>query len=205
MSLSTQLREGTQQSHRAAESTPFIQAFFAARITPDTYRELLTRLYQVYATLEQHCATQPPLSQLHSLALSRTAALECDLHYYYGADWRNYVSPTPATQRYVERLKTLASDWPLGLVAHHYTRYLGDLSGGQILKRIAIKAFKLTAGQGVAFYEFPDIPNADQFKADYRARLDALPLPDTLALKVVDEANTAFELNRQVFAELKPN
>ena len=37
----------------------------------------------------------------------------------------------------------MAKDNPILLVGHHYTRYLGDLSGGQILKGIAKKALKL--------------------------------------------------------------
>jgi len=44
-----------------------------------------------------------------------------------------------------------------------YTRYIGDLSGGQILKGIAQRS--ISDGQGTAFYEFKDIPNEKQFKA----------------------------------------
>jgi len=43
------------------------------------------------------------------------------------------------------------------LIAHSYTRYIGDLSGGQILG-IAERAMN-SDGQGTAFYEFKDIPN----------------------------------------------
>lgn len=203
MPLSTKLREGTKVSHRTAETTPFIQAFFAAQVTVEAYRELLARLYQVYGMLEQSCEGHPALGTLHSSALSRTQALERDLIHYYGEDWRDHICPTPATQAYVERIRSVAGEWQAGLVAHHYTRYLGDLSGGQILKRIAIKAFKLTNGQGVAFYEFPGIPDIDQFKTEYRAKLDALPIEDEVAQKIVEEANHAFYLNTQLFAELQ--
>ena len=51
------------------------------------------------------------------------------------------------------------------LVAHLYTRYLGDLSGGQILRRAVVRAYGLAgpgettldARAGVAFYDFPEI------------------------------------------------
>ena len=44
----------------------------------------------------------------------------------------------------------IAKEEPYLLIAHHYTRYLGDLSGGQILKNIAQKALNLDQ-QGLAF------------------------------------------------------
>jgi len=208
MTLALMLREGTKTSHRAAESTPFIQAFFAAKVSADAYRELLIRLYQVYTALEHSFAEHqhhPVLGRLHSAALARTTALESDLQFYYGDDWQHHIQPTPATKTYVERIRTLAREWPLGLVAHHYTRYLGDLSGGQVLKRIATKAFQLMDGRGVAFYEFPAIPNHDEFKAKYRATLDELALESETAQKIVDEANHAFHLNTQLFTELQAN
>lgn len=205
MTLAHMLREGTKSAHRAAESTPFIQAFFAAKVSPAAYRELLVRLYQVYTALEHSFAEHNQhsvLGRLHSTALARTAALEKDLEFYYGADWQSHIRPTPATETYVARIRMLAREWPLGLVAHHYTRYLGDLSGGQVLKRIATKAFQLVDNQGVAFYEFPAIANHDAFKTDYRATLDMLALENETAQKIVDEANHAFQLNTQLFYEL---
>lgn len=207
MSLSVLLREGTKTSHRAAENTPFVRAFLAAQITPEAYRELLVRLYQVYSALEQSFAEHqhhPVLGNIHSTALSRKAALEQDLRYYYGADWQVAIRPTPATQTYVERIQALAQEWPLGLVAHHYTRYLGDLSGGQVLKRITAKAFQLPDGNGVAFYEFPEIPDHQQFKSDYRSKLDGLEIDADLAQRIIAEANHAFHLNAELFTELSP-
>ena len=60
---------------------------------------------------------------------------------------------------------------------HNYMRvcwtWLGDLSGGQILKRVAIKAMQLPKeGPGTQFYDFPLIPNAKTFKNTYRKALD---------------------------------
>ncbi len=205
MPLSTLLREGTKASHRAAESTPFVQAFLAGRVSAAAYRELLMRLYQVYTALEHglaHHAAHPLVGGVHTPALIRTPALEADLHFFYGAGWRTALQPTPATTAYVDRLQTLTTDWPLGLVAHHYTRYLGDLSGGQALKRIAARTFHLADGDGVAFYEFPAIPDHQRFKTEYRARLDGLALTPEEADQLVAEANRAFAHNTEVFAEL---
>ena len=89
-------------------------------------------------------------------------------------------------------------------MGHHYTRYLGDLSGGQILKNIAEKALNLSDG-GLAFYEFEDIPNAKEFKTKYRTALDNLPIDVSQSDAIIDEANFAFKLNMQMFEEIEGN
>jgi len=204
-SLSLRLREGTRDSHRLAESTPFIREFFAARLPLEVYREFLVQLRYIYSALERahepHGA-DPVFGKIHFPELARSAALEQDLEFYFGGgQWRG-LAPSPATESYVQRIESLATEWPAGLVAHHYTRYLGDLSGGQALKRIVAKMYRLEAEAGLAFYNFPQIPDHAAFKNEYRARLDALPVDETLAHKIVAEANHAFELNRQVFAAM---
>ena len=97
------------------------------------------------------------------------------------------------------------SDQPELLIAHLYTRYLGDLSGGQILKGIAQRGMNLSDGEGTAFYEFEEIPDEKQFKATYRQRLDELPINETTANQIVDEANAAFGMNMKLFQELEGN
>jgi heme oxygenase len=89
------------------------------------------------------------------------------------------------------------------LIAHAYTRYLGDLSGGQILKRLARGGMQLPEGKGTAFYEFTAIPDAKAFKRDYRKVLNSLPLDSTTCEQIVAEANLAFGLNMALFQELE--
>jgi len=200
--LSVLLREGTKDSHRLAENTLFIRQFFAGQLSLESYRVFLVQLRHIYSALEQ---TQE-LHQAHEIyqklyfpSLYRTAALEEDLNFHFGDErWRE-IPPHTATSNYVQRIIALSQEWVEGLVAHHYTRYLGDLSGGQILKRIVAKTFNLSSNVGLAFYEFPQIPDHKQFKDEYRARLDAMGLDETTSQKIVDEANYAFELNRGVF------
>ena len=104
---------------------------------------------------------------------------------------------SPATQDYVNRIQFLARTDPLLLLAHAYTRYLGDLSGGKILPRVARKAMKLDA-DGLDFYHFENIPSAKVFKDQYRAALDDLKLTPTQVSKLVAEANVAFALNTRM-------
>jgi heme oxygenase (biliverdin-producing, ferredoxin) len=106
--------------------------------------------------------------------------------------------------RYLGRIRTVAYDRPELLVGHLYTRYLGDLSGGQILGRIAARALGVdTTGKGVAFYRFDRITDMTAFKALYRERLDALPIDEKTADAIVAEALLAFRLNLLLFEELE--
>ena len=200
--LSALLREGTKDSHRLAETTAFIREFFSGQLSLESYREFLVQLHPVYSALEQtqEChQTHAVYGKVYFPSLYRTAALEEVLNFYFGDEkWRE-IPPHTATSVYVQRITTLSEAWVEGLIAHHYTRYLGDLSGGQILKRIVAKTFNLSSNVGLAFYEFPQIPDHKHFKDEYRARLDAMGLDETTSQKIVDEANYAFELNRGVF------
>ena len=125
-------------------------------------------------------------------------ALEKDCEFYWGENWRNTISPTDACRNYVKRVKKINAKF---LVGHHYTRYLGDLSGGQILKNIANKSMGLN-GEGLAFYEFENIPHAGNFKNRYRTALDNLPITWSDGELIINEANYAFKLNMDVFDEI---
>jgi heme oxygenase (biliverdin-producing, ferredoxin) len=82
---------------------------------------------------------------------------------------------------------------------------LGDLSGGQILKKIAQKAMNLNEGDGTAFYEFKDITDEKEFKNKYRQAMNDLPIDMATAERIVDEANSAFGRNMELFQELEGN
>jgi heme oxygenase len=137
--------------------------------------------------------------------LNRRAALEQDLAFYFGSDWRSQVKATPGAQEYGARIHQVAEAAPELLVGHHYTRYIGDLSGGQILKNIAQKAMGLGEHDGLRFYEFDAIDDEKAFKADYRTILDGLPIDQALADRIVEEANQAFHCNMKMFQELEGN
>ena len=87
--------------------------------------------------------------------------------------------------------------------AHHYTRYLGDLSGGQVIGRLLGRTYDLPAGSaGLAFYAFGAVPKPKRYKDAYRARLDALPLDAAGRAEVVDEVCRAFEHNQRLLTAL---
>src|SRR5690606_36152967 len=94
-----------------------------------------------------------------------------DLEHLVGANWRDEISALPATERYVAQIEGLDPEWGGGFIAHHYTRYLGDLSGGQHIYKVMQRRFGL-GDDGIAFYLFAEIADPAEFKNEYRAALD---------------------------------
>ena len=207
MNFAKELKEGTKKSHSAAENTAFVKSFLRGVISKESYRTLVSDLYFVYSALEEDFKifkNDPVLGALYLPELERVTALERDLRYYYGPIWRSIVKPSEACQRYVDRIHEVAGTEPELLIGHHYTRYLGDLSGGQILKGIAEKALNLN-DEGLYFYEFDKIDNAKIYKEKYRSILDTLPLTDSQQNAIITEANYAFRLNMYMFEQLEGN
>jgi heme oxygenase (biliverdin-producing, ferredoxin) len=206
--LATKLREGTAKSHSMAEGADFIKCFLQGVVDKASYRTLAANFYFIYTALEAELTRHkddPILDGLYTPELWRQNSLEQDLAYYYGTDWRNLAQPSKACTKYVKHIQEISNTTPEFLAAHAYTRYMGDLSGGQILKKIAKQAMGLKDGDGTAFYEFEKIKNHGEFKKKYRAALDTLPVDDATQDKIVEEANYAFHLNMEMFQELKGN
>ena len=210
MGLAKDLKVGTKRSHTAAENTKFVASFLRGVVDEDSYKTLMRDFYFVYSAIEeemQRLEDDGFLSAINFKELNRVEAIKKDLRYYYGPNWSTVIKPSEACIRYVERIHEVAdSNEPYLLIGHHYTRYLGDLSGGQILKNIAEKALDLPKDTGLAFYEFPDIFSSamkKQFKKTYRKALDDLPLDESQKNSIITEANYAFRLNMYMFDEIK--
>ncbi|MFM7635358.1 MAG: heme oxygenase (biliverdin-producing) [Cyanobacteriota bacterium] len=208
--LASQLREGTKKAHTMAENTGFVSCFLKGVVDKASYRTLVADLYVVYSAMEEEigrlrAAGHPVVAPVGFPELNRRDTLEQDLAYYFGEGWRSAVQATPAALEYVARLHQVARETPELLVGHHYTRYIGDLSGGQILKNIAQKAMNLGDHDGLRFYEFDAIPDEKAFKTNYRATLNSLPIDQAMADRIVAEANHAFHLNMKMFQELEGN
>lgn len=200
--LSVAMREGSAAEHRDAESSAFMATLTDGGISPAGYAEYLARFRRVYAALESvgaDLADHPVAGQMVDRSLDRLAALDADLDFWSGGSAP--VVDSPAADTYARRIEATRAD-PALFVAHHYTRYLGDLSGGQVIGRILTREFDLAPGEGVAFYRFAAVPKPKPYKDAYRARLDALPVDAAERGRIVDEVRAVFGLNGAIFAEL---
>ncbi|XP_037016432.2 heme oxygenase 1 [Artibeus jamaicensis] len=206
--LSEALKEATKEVHTQAENVEFMSNFQKGQVTQEGFKLVMASLYHVYKALEEEIERNkenPVYAPLYfPEELHRRAALELDMAFWYGPHWQEAVPYTQATKRYVRRLQEVGRREPELLVAHTYTRYLGDLSGGQVLKKIAQKALDLpSSGEGLAFFTFPNIVSATKFKQLYRSRMNSLEMTPEVRQRVIEEAKTSFLLNIQLFEELQ--
>ncbi len=207
--LAQSLRDGTMHAHTVAENTAFMKCFLKGVVEREPFRKLLANLYFVYSALEaemQRHQNHPVVGPMIFPEIFRASNLERDLEYYYGPNWRQDIEPLPAGKVYVLRIKAISKADPALLVAHAYTRYMGDLSGGQALKKIIRSALDLPPDQGTGLHDYEQLPTAEaqrDFKAKYRTALNSLPIDGALIRRIVDEANYAFGLNRDVVQELE--
>ena len=202
--FAAQVKAATDPAHRDAEGSQFMSQLLDGKLPREAYVALLSQQWFIYSALEaggRGLADDPLVAPFLHDTLLRERALEQDLEFHLGAGWREQITPLPATERYTARLREVARTWPAGFVAHHYLRYLGDLSGGQIIRRIMERTYGFET-DGVRFYIFDQIPKPKPFKDDYRAAMDALALDDDEKLRFIDEVSDAFRFNKNVFVEL---
>lgn len=205
--LSEQIKKVTMESHVRAENTELMLSFQRGQVTLPQYKLLLCSLHEIYQALEEELdrnCDHPGVAPIYFPAeLGRVMSIEKDLEYFYGPEWRERILVPAATKRYCHRLRQIGKENPELLVSHAYTRYLGDLSGGQVLGRIAQKSMGLKGSEGLSFFAFPGVSSPNLFKQLYRSRMNSIELTEEEKNSVLDEAVTAFEFNIQVFDDLQ--
>jgi heme oxygenase len=195
--------------HQLSERSGVMGSLLAGRLGRNGYVALMRNLHAIYEAMEtalDRHAHEPAVAALIHQGLRREAALAIDLDTLCGPGWRERLPLAPATQAYVGRLQALADDAPHLLVAHAYVRYLGDLHGGQMLKRLVARSLA-AAGDGAwpaatHFYEFGKDDEVLALRQAFRAGLARIVVDAAAADHLVAEARWAFERHVGLFNEL---
>ncbi len=203
--FSQALRERTWGSHGDSEGADFMKDLMEGRGTREDYIALVVQHYFLYEALEQAASQfedDAVARPFISPQLTRLSAIEADLAFLLGDGWRGQISPLPTTDRYVRRIREIALEgWSGGIIAHHYTRYLGDLSGGQFLGPAIARSYGLN-GDGHRFFVFPGV-RPPAFRTRYRELLDEISWPGAEEKLFLSEVSEAYRLNIAVLADLK--
>jgi len=160
------LKELTQDNHQRAEETPFMKAIFTGTLPIDAWADFTFQKSYIYTVIENIARSNSLLEDLEGIERARLLLEDAN-------EMNGHTPPKlkTATIEYVHYLVGL-NNYPERILAHLYVWHMGDLFGGQMIKR-AIQAP----------HRALDFENADLLKAIIRAKLN-----DTMA----DEANVAF-------------
>ncbi len=172
------LKELTYEHHRNAERQKFVKTLMGGSIPPKVYAEFLYNQYVAYNILEVCAMAEGVLNDLPDVR--RAPKILEDFQELWGKD-AEPPKPKPSIQKYVDHIMSIKED-PEKLMAHIYTRHMGDLSGGQMIK-------KRIPGEG-RLYMFTD---PDNLKTAIRSKLN-----DNMA----DEAKICFEYATELFKEM---
>ncbi len=203
--FSQALRERTWSGHSDSEGADFMTDLMRGAGTREDYIALTAQHYFIYEALEgaeKTFADDATVAHFVSPRLTRLPALEADLEFLLGPSWREEISPLPTTVAYVARIRRIAAErWAGGFIAHHYTRYLGDLSGGQFIGKVMKRRFGFETN-GIGFYLFDEIADPKEFKDTYREQLDAVDWDEAERERVIDEVLRAYRFNTELFVDL---
>jgi heme oxygenase len=205
--LPARLRLETRDLHVLSERSGVMSRLLRGQLARSDYEALLLNLHALYGALESGLHRHRDLPALAALAapgLCREAALAADLDALCGPGWQTRPLAA-ATQAYVQRLLAMAEGDPLLLVAHAYVRYLGDLNGGQALRRLVAPGLASGEGGPVDALRFYDFGSEDQVLAQRQAFRDGLgriAVDGATANRLVAEARWAFAQHVSLFNEL---
>lgn len=202
--FSADIRAASMNAHRDAQSSAFVRDLLAGKSDLAEYTRLVAQHYFVYRELERAAEAMqhdPIAGRFVSRDLSRVLALESDLRHLLGPDWARRITETAETAAYGERIKEVCWTWPGGFVAHHYVRYMGDLSGGQHIGEVIRRTYNFN-GSGARFYTFDEISEPTAFKDSYREKLDQAPWNEGERQRIIDEVLLAYSLNTRLLQAL---
>jgi heme oxygenase len=175
------LREHTNDKHRAAEDTEFVQYMLHGNITVPHYAQYLQQFHAIYAAIEHHADISGMLTDLPDI--KRADRMRQDIE-ELGYVVLSEQALLPSVQRWCQRVRDLYSSGQQDQIfAHVYVRHMGDLYGGKVIA-------KRVPGSGLC-YQFEDRPALIK-------TFDA-----KLSMAILPEALTAFDLAIDVFAELQ--
>lgn len=195
----------TKSLHVEAERTGIIRDLLRGEATREGYVLLLRNLLPAYQAMEQGLERHrgsPVLGRLSNYKLDRAGAIEADLVALCGSRWGQGIAPLAAGELYAARITKAAEGDGTRLIAHAYTRYLGDLSGGQILQRLLTRSLELRPSE-LTFYDFPRFSDLEALKADYRQALDSAGAIVADPQALIEEGAIAFSLNIDLSCAIK--
>ena len=176
------LKELTWEHHKNAERQTFVKEMFAKtpQISDERYATFLYNQFPMYDVLEVIAMSHGLLNDIPSIR--RASKILADFKELWPHPEEVTPKIMPVVEEYVGHIKTIMSDKEK-IMAHIYVRHMGDLSGGQMIR-------KRVPGAGTMF-DFKQ--DNDELKERIRDKLN-----DSMA----DEAKVCFDFATKMFQQL---
>lgn len=169
------LKEFTKEKHALAESQPFIKSIFENKVDTKKYTDYLYQLYHVYFQLEDHGKN---LFKGVEEIKRHVYVLKDFIELVNGNNYKNVINSS--TRQYLNYIWSIKDD-NQKMLAHIYVRHMGDMFGGQQLK-------KLVPGSG-RMYDFDNLPAL------------IVAMRRKCGPELADEANVAFDYNISIIKD----
>ena len=199
MKLSLRLRQASHDLHAVAEKSGLMPLLLRSQLSSADYAVLVCNLQAIYAALEQGLAESDGIAGLDFTPLLRGSAIARDLVFLAPPQDTLLCA---ATRDYVLHLQALAAARSPLLLAHAYVRYLGDLHGGQALRRCVARLLQGNGVDGLHFYDFGPPERVAELIAAFRSGLDGMVLDEPQAEAMAQEARLGFGWHIDMFRQL---
>lgn len=204
--FSARLKASTATIHDEVEHTTFMVDLMGGRLDARAYALLLKQYEVIYDVLEQKSrefAEDTIFAGFYDTNLFRHERIVWDLQELTSSDQFRLsdvdLPLTRSAEAYAAHLAGIES--PEQLIAHHYTRYLGDLSGGQAIGALMARHYALPTS-ALTMWDFAELGKTKPYKDAYRLRLNDIAGTGGDEQTVIDETMTAFRLNGELLSEL---
>jgi heme oxygenase (biliverdin-producing, ferredoxin) len=204
-SFADALRKRTRALHTQAERSGIVLDILRGRASRSAYALYLRNILPAYQHLEAGLERHRDSAALQGIArreVYRAEALQADLEALCGADYASLLPLVAAAEQYAGHIASAVDDRAEVLVAHAYTRFLGDLNGGRVMRSILARSF-LAEPLPLHFHSFPGIPDLAVFTARYRLAFDVAGTHLARTEAVLREAELAFRLNIELSMEVQ--
>lgn len=171
----TTLKELTHDSHVLAEQQPFTKLLLSGNIPENIYADFLFNQHAIYQTLETVANIRRLFIGLPGI--ERSQKIKQDFENLPKCKTTIY----PSSQKYIKYITTRGLT-DSQILAHIYVRHMGDLYGGQMIKKVVPGT--------TTMYEFE---NRKELIDVLREKLDA---------SMAAEANECFASAIELFTEL---
>lgn len=204
MKFMMDIREKTSLLHSAAENTGYIKKLVDGTASVEGYAEYILNLERMYRAIEMALdknENNEIVKPFVTRELYRSELMRKDLKFLLG-DKVDSIKLLASTEAYVAKIEELSEKNPELVVAYAYTRFLADLFGGRTFLSLLSTSYKIS-GEGLNYYNFPEITDLRGYVMKYHNMLAGINLPEEKKIDFINEVNNAYIYNLAISNELE--